>query len=59
MLGISRQKLRSLDIPRHVLSSRFHFYLTQELVEWVRQLPQYGEMPHDRAAMYSTGVMVV
>jgi len=58
MLGMSRQKLRNLDIPRHALSARVQFYLTTELVEWVRQLPQYGEMPNDGNAL-QTQILVV
>lgn len=59
MLGMSRQKFRSLNVPRHELSPRIQFYLLDELVEWVRQLPQYGEMPSDQAFEFSTRVVLV
>ena len=58
MLGISLQKFRRLDIPRYVLSSRVQWYLVDDLIEWVRQLPQYGEMPSDRMPLH-TQVLVV
>jgi len=58
MLGLSRRKLRQLDIPRHALSVRIEFYLTSELVEWVRQLPQYGEMPRDGMSVHTQIVVV-
>jgi len=50
--------LRQLDIPRHALSVRIEFYLTSELVEWVRQLPQYGEMPRDGMSVHTQIVVV-
>ena len=58
MLGLSKRKLRHLDIPRHELSSRIHWYLTSELIEWVRQLPQYGEMPRDGMQLQTQIVVV-
>lgn len=59
MLGVCPHTLRSYDLPRYVKNSRVHFYLLDDLVEWVRQLPREGEMPHDQLLKYTPQVVVV
>jgi hypothetical protein len=58
MLGVCPHTLRHYDLPRYVKNSRVHFYLLDDLVEWVRQLPRHGEMPQDRAPFQPQVVVV-
>lgn len=48
LLGISKCTLKAYNAPRHYLNTRNHWYLLDELVQWVQALPIRGEMPiHD------------
>lgn len=59
MLGVCPHTLRSYDLPRYVKNSRVHFYLLDDLVEWVKQLPRHGEMPNDYPHAFHPQVVVV